>query len=184
MPGRSVITVFGLPIIAPSLRSTVTPGKFPTCWFEPVSLLKSVVFPLFWLPTSAKESTWSSGNDFSVFLSWWTPGSPKFGCATFALSLRFSLAVSSAFTALSVIVIFSASSSLKDNSYPWILTSTGSPIGANLTIVISAPGMIPISRKCWRSAPSPPTETTLQLCPALSSFKVITAPRRQRLQKS
>ena len=56
---------------------------------------------------------------------------------------------------------------------PWMLISTGSPIGANFTMVISAPGMIPISRKCCRKAPSPPTFSTIQLCPALSSFKVI-----------
>ena len=35
------------PRISPSLRSTVTPGKFPTCCLAPVSWLKSVVFPLF-----------------------------------------------------------------------------------------------------------------------------------------
>ena len=33
--------------ITPSLRSTVTPGKLPTCWLEPVSWLNSVVLPQF-----------------------------------------------------------------------------------------------------------------------------------------
>ena len=48
------MVVLAFPRMAPSLRSTVTPGKLPTCCFAPVSWLKSVVLPLFWLPTSAK----------------------------------------------------------------------------------------------------------------------------------
>ena len=37
----------------PSFFSTVTPGQFPTNWLEPVSELKSVVFPLFGFPAKA-----------------------------------------------------------------------------------------------------------------------------------
>jgi len=37
----------------PSFFSTVTPGQFPTYWFEPVSWLKSVVLPQFGFPASA-----------------------------------------------------------------------------------------------------------------------------------
>ena len=61
MPGRSVTSVSGWPLIWPLLRSTVTPGKLPTCWLAPVSWLKSVVLPQFWLPASAKVSVWPSG---------------------------------------------------------------------------------------------------------------------------
>ena len=121
MPGRSVITVFLCPLTAPSLRSTVTPGKLPTCCFEPVSWLKRVVLPLFWLPTSAKVSLVPSG---SV------------------------------------------------SSYPCMRSSMGSPIGASLITVISAPGITPISRKCWRRAPSPPTLSMRADEPALSSLSV------------
>ena len=42
------------PLTAPIFWSTVTPGKFPTCWFEPVRQLKSVVLPQFWFPARAK----------------------------------------------------------------------------------------------------------------------------------
>ena len=55
-PGRSVTVASACPRMAPSLRSTVTPGKLPTCWFAPVSWLNSVVLPQFWLPTNAKVS--------------------------------------------------------------------------------------------------------------------------------
>ncbi len=37
----------------PSFFSTVTPGQFPTNWFEPVSALNNVVFPQFGLPARA-----------------------------------------------------------------------------------------------------------------------------------
>ena len=37
IPGKSVTDVFSCPLIIPLLQSTVTPGKFPTCWLEPVS---------------------------------------------------------------------------------------------------------------------------------------------------
>ena len=37
----------------PSFFSTVTPGQFPTNWFDPVRALNSVVFPLFGLPARA-----------------------------------------------------------------------------------------------------------------------------------
>ena len=56
MPGRSVTVASLWPRITPSLRSTVTPGKLPTCWLEPVSWLNRVVLPQFWLPASAKVS--------------------------------------------------------------------------------------------------------------------------------
>lgn len=54
MPGRSVIITSSWFFRHPSFFSTVTPGKFPTWAFEPVSLLKSEVLPEFWLPASAK----------------------------------------------------------------------------------------------------------------------------------
>ena len=56
MPGRSVTRASGWLRMRPSLRSTVTPGKLPTCWLEPVSWLKRVVLPQFWLPARAKVS--------------------------------------------------------------------------------------------------------------------------------
>ena len=37
----------------PVFLSTVTPGKFPVRWFNPVSTLKSEVFPLLGFPTRA-----------------------------------------------------------------------------------------------------------------------------------
>jgi len=54
-PGRSMISYFSPSaiVLMPDLFSTVTPGKFPTFWFKPVSLLKSVVLPQFGFPTSA-----------------------------------------------------------------------------------------------------------------------------------
>ena len=65
MPGRSVTSVSGCPLMAPLLRSTVTPGKLPTCWLEPVSWLNRVVLPQFWLPASAKVRVLSSGRGCS-----------------------------------------------------------------------------------------------------------------------
>ena len=46
---------FAMPEIRtfPVCFSTVTPGKFPVFWFNPVSALNSVDFPLLGLPTSA-----------------------------------------------------------------------------------------------------------------------------------
>ena len=79
MLGRSVTSVFGLFRIAPLLRSTVTPGKLPTCWLEPVSWLNRVVLPQFWLPASAKVRVLSSGRGFSPFLMWYLPPSPRPG---------------------------------------------------------------------------------------------------------
>ena len=61
MPGRSVTVASACPRTWPSLRSTVTPGKLPTCWLEPVSWLKRVVFPQFWLPARAKARGRPSG---------------------------------------------------------------------------------------------------------------------------
>ena len=69
IPGRSVTSVFLYPFIGPSFLSTVTPGKLPTCWLEPVSWLKSVVLPQFWLPTRAYVRIWESGNGFSSALT-------------------------------------------------------------------------------------------------------------------
>ena len=60
-PGRSVTVALGWLRMVPSLRSTVTPGKLPTCWLAPVSWLKRVVLPQFWLPTRANVSFASSG---------------------------------------------------------------------------------------------------------------------------
>ena len=40
-------------VLTPSFLSTVTPGQFPTCCFEPVSSLNSVVFPQLGFPASA-----------------------------------------------------------------------------------------------------------------------------------
>jgi hypothetical protein len=37
----------------PIFLSTVTPGKFPTFWFRPVSVLNKELFPLFGFPTKA-----------------------------------------------------------------------------------------------------------------------------------
>lgn len=39
--------------VAPVFLSTVTPGKFPVRWFNPVSTLNSEVFPLLGFPTNA-----------------------------------------------------------------------------------------------------------------------------------
>ena len=41
------------------------------------------------------------------------------------------------------------------------------------TIVTSAPGISPISRKCCRNAPSPPTIVSVALFPIGKSFNVI-----------
>ena len=56
IPGRSVTSASECPRIVPFFLSTVTPGKFPTCWFEPVSWLNRVVLPQFWFPASANVS--------------------------------------------------------------------------------------------------------------------------------
>ena len=45
----SVLSCFA----TPSLRSTVTPGQFPTYWLAPVNILNVVVLPLLGLPASA-----------------------------------------------------------------------------------------------------------------------------------
>ena len=68
MPGRSVTTASVCLRIAPSLRSTVTPGKLPTCWLAPVSWLNSVVLPQFWLPTSANVTRLALGQRMLVGL--------------------------------------------------------------------------------------------------------------------
>ena len=41
------------PFNFPSFFSTVTPGQFPTVWFEPVKALNKVVLPVFGFPVSA-----------------------------------------------------------------------------------------------------------------------------------
>ncbi|GBU27969.1 hypothetical protein R84B8_01524 [Treponema sp. R8-4-B8] len=53
MPGKSITVTSLWPLSFPSFFSTVTPGQFPTNWFEPVRALKSVVLPLFGFPASA-----------------------------------------------------------------------------------------------------------------------------------
>lgn len=85
MPGRSVTFVSGCPLMDPSLRSTVTPGKLPTCWFDPVSWLKRVVLPQFWLPASAKVRVVPSGIAGSLAWparTWRMPPSPMPGWVT------------------------------------------------------------------------------------------------------
>lgn len=67
----------------------------------------------------------------------------------------------------------SASASRSVSSYPCTCSSIGSPIGANFTTVTSAPGIIPMSRKCCRNAPFPPTVRITALLPVSSSFNVI-----------
>ena len=37
IPGKSAIVTSEYSFTIPSVISTVTPGKFPTCWFEPVN---------------------------------------------------------------------------------------------------------------------------------------------------
>ena len=98
----------------PSLRSTVTPGKLPTCWFDPVSWLNSVVLPQFWLPTSANVSGVPSGRGFSSERSWNLPPSPRPGCGTGLPSGRLSCA--SAASRMSTISILRASSRLSVSS--------------------------------------------------------------------
>jgi hypothetical protein len=39
--------------VVPVFLSTVTPGKFPVRWFNPVSTLNNEVLPLFGFPTKA-----------------------------------------------------------------------------------------------------------------------------------
>ena len=40
-------------LLIPVFLSTVTPGKLPTFWFNPVRELKRELFPLLGLPTNA-----------------------------------------------------------------------------------------------------------------------------------
>ena len=84
---------------------------------------------------------------------------------------------------ISSISICSASARRSVSSYPWICSSIGSPIGASFTMVTSAPGIIPISRKCWRSAPVPPTLRITALFPICSSFNVIFSCSLSRSQR-
>ena len=170
MPGRSVITVSGWPLIAPSFLSTVTPGKLPTCCFAPVSLLNSVVLPLFWFPTSANLILVPSGSGSPLPLGWNLPPSPRPGCSFFLRSAL--LPVPCTFSGSSLTVICSASASLSVSSYPCRRSSIGSPIGANFTSVTSVPGIMPISRKCCLKAPLPPTDSTLTVSPIFMSFSV------------
>ena len=55
MPGRSITFPARRSEIevVPVFLSTVTPGKFPVRWFNPVSTLKREVFPLLGFPTKA-----------------------------------------------------------------------------------------------------------------------------------
>ena len=174
MPGRSVTVASGWFLIAPSLRSTVTPGKFPTCWFEPVSWLNSVVFPQFWFPARANVSGAPFSStipcfrcSFSYLANSPTPGwgvsfrldpvalrGLSFLCTFFTVTLR-------------------ASSSLRVSSYPRTSNCTGSPIGATFCKVISASGVSPISSRWWRKAPLPPTVSIYALSPGFNSSIVI-----------
>ncbi len=171
IPGKSVISVSVCPFITPLFLSTVTPGKLPTCWLEPVSLLNNVVFPQFWFPARANSSTCPLGSGCSSAFIWYLPPSPSPGCgmALCFLGMFFSISVSR----ILFISILSASATLSVSSYPCIFNSRGSPIGANLTIVTSAPGISPISRKCCLNAPSPPVDIISAVLPISSSFSVI-----------
>ena len=175
MPGRSVTSVLLCPLITPSFLSTVTPGKLPTCWFEPVSWLNSVVLPQFWFPTSAKVIVSPSGKGRPSVLTWYIPPSPSPGCSASDFLLRSfsSPAASLSEYDISSISIFSASATLSVSSYPCILNSMGSPIGASFISFISAPGTTPISRKCCLRAPWPPTVVILALFPISRSFNNI-----------
>ena len=166
-----MINVFLYPLITPSLRSTVTPGKFPTCCEAPVNWLNNVVFPQFWFPTRANVNVSSSLSGFSVSFLWYFPPSPYPGCAERFTLFRLSFSFSSDF--ISFTSIFSASSKRIVSSYPCIFNSIGSPIGAYFTTVTSAPRINPISRKCCLSAPLPPTDKIIPFCPMPSSFNVI-----------
>jgi hypothetical protein len=49
----------------------------------------------------------------------------------------------------------------------------GSPIGAYFTRVTGTPGSTPMSRKCWRREPFPPTLRIVAVCPIFSSARFI-----------
>ena len=51
----------------------------------------------------------------------------------------------------------------------------GSPRGASFTRVTAAPGMTPISSRCCRRAPSPPTAVIRPLWPMARSFTVMSS---------
>ena len=61
------------------------------------------------------------------------------------------------------------------NCHNFVFSSSATVYGdpASLTSVTSTPGIRPISRKCWRSAPLPPTVSTTALFPICNSFNVI-----------
>ena len=170
-----MIRVSSCPLITPSFRSTVTPGKFPTCWLDPVNWLNSVVFPLFWFPTSAKVSFVPSGSGSPLPLGWNFPSSPRPGWAIcFALRFLFCSSSSESFiTSTEETPILSASSNRSVSSYPRRRTSMGSPRGANLTTLTFVPGVIPMSRRCCLVAPSPPMESMMADSPIFNSFNVL-----------
>ena len=179
MPGRSVTSVSGCPFMTPSLRSTVTPGKLPTCWFIPVSWLKRVVLPQFWLPTRANVRSVPSGRGFPVPLGWKRPSSPRpgWGVPSRGAALPgFSAGFSSGSTLVpssGATKMCSASARRRVSSYPYICISMGSPMGANLTTVTDVPGISPISSRCWRNTPEPFTAVTTPLSPMARSRNVL-----------
>ena len=162
-------------MITPSFRLTVTPGKFPTCWFDPVSWLNRVVLPLFWFPTSAKVSRVPSGRGLPLPLGWKRPPSPSPGWTVFCResSGGSSRAGTSFLFVTGSTMTCSASARRMVSSYPCIISSMGSPMGAYFFIVTSVPGITPISRKCWRNAPSPPTAVITAVRPISRSFNVM-----------
>ena len=145
MPGRSVTVASGWPLIWPSLRSTVTPGKFPTCWFDPVSWLNRVVLPQFWLPASAKLTGLPSGMGPPPARGC-AGSSPSAGCAVLPVAafLRGQLCASW----MSRTSMRAASSRRRVSSYPRRRISIGSPMGAYFIMVTSIPGVRPMSRMC------------------------------------
>jgi hypothetical protein len=55
VPGKSIIlaVIPGSISVLPDFLSTVTPGKLPTCWFNPVKALNNELLPELGLPTNA-----------------------------------------------------------------------------------------------------------------------------------
>lgn len=122
-----------------------------------------------------EENSVLPGKGFSSFFEWNFPPSPSPGCSgirifssCFFCSVRFSLSSSTG-----VISIFAASAIQRVSSYPFMRTSTGSPIGAYFTVFTVVHGIIPMSRKCCLSAPVPPTEIILADLPVCSSLSFI-----------
>ena len=175
MPGRSTTVASIWLRILPSFRSTVTPGKLPTCWLEPVSWLNRVVLPQFWLPARANTSGVPSGMAARPCSSsrWRAFISPAPGCTWGAWRSEWRGLTSGAGARSSAISMFSASARRRVSSYPRSSNSTGSPIGAVLRRVTAVPGVSPISSRWRRSAPVPPTARMVAQRPTESSLNFI-----------